>query len=55
MLIFSAIKRLKKLNKYDHSQGVIVKNKNLVAIEDNRGTQKMLKELKNKKLKIMEF
>ena len=48
--ISRGIKRLKEINNYDHTQGVIVKNKKIVAIEDNRGTQKMLKELKNKKL-----
>ena len=51
MDITRGIKKLKGINNYDHTQGVIVRDKKVVAIEDNRGTQKMLKEFKNKKLK----
>ena len=37
---------LSKLNKYSHSQGVIVRNKKIVAIEDKNGTEGMLKKCK---------
>ncbi len=49
--IQKAITTLKKLNKYNHSQGIIVKNKKIIAIEDSGGTKKMLKKcrkIKNK-------
>ena len=40
---------LSKLNKYSHSQGVIVRNKKIVAIEDKNGTEGMLKKCKKPK------
>ena len=40
-----------RLNKYNYSQGAVVRNKRLIAIEGNGGTQKLLKKLKNKKFK----
>ncbi len=49
--IKKAIKTLNKLNKYNFSQGVVVRNKKVVAIEGKDGTQKMLKRCKNKKLR----
>ena len=49
--INKAIKILNKLGKYTFSQGTIVKNKKVIAIEGKGGTQKMLKRRKGKKLK----
>ena len=49
--INKAILILNKLNKYNFSQGTVVRNKKLVAIEGIGGTQILLKKLKNKKLK----
>ena len=49
--INQAIKTLKNLNKYDFSQGTVVRNKRVVAIEGRGGTQKMLRKCKNKKYK----
>ena len=49
--INKAISILSKLNKYNYSQGAVVRNKKLIAIEGNSGTQKLLKKLKNKKFK----
>tara|TARA_Y100000816_G_scaffold100222_1_gene69836 strand:- start:1912 stop:2706 length:795 start_codon:yes stop_codon:yes gene_type:complete len=49
--INKAILILNKLNKYNFSQGTVVRNKKLVAIEGVGGTQILLKKLKNKKLK----
>ena len=41
---------LGRLGKYNFSQGVVVRNKKVVAIEGKGGTQKMLKRCKSKKL-----
>ena len=49
--INKAISILNKLNKYNFSQGAVVRNKKLVAIEGRGGTKNLLKRLKNKKLK----
>jgi UDP-2,3-diacylglucosamine hydrolase len=49
--IMKAIMTLNKLGKYSFSQGTVVRNKKIVAIEDKDGTQKMLKKCKNKKFK----
>tara|TARA_B100001057_G_scaffold82410_1_gene77976 strand:- start:395 stop:1189 length:795 start_codon:yes stop_codon:yes gene_type:complete len=49
--INKAISILNKLNKYNYSQGTVVRNKKMIAIEDSRGTQKLLKKSKNKKIK----
>ena len=49
--INKAISTLKKLNKYNFSQGVVVRNRKVVAIEGKGGTQKMLKKSKSKKFK----
>ena len=46
-----AISTLNKLNKYNFSQGSVVRNKKLIAIEGIGGTKKMLKKSKNKKFK----
>ena len=49
--INKAISILKNLNKYNYSQGTVVRNNKMIAIEDSGGTQKLLKKLKNKKFK----
>ena len=49
--IKKAIDTLKKLNKYNSSQGTVVRKKKVIAIEKSGGTQKMLLKCKNKKFK----
>ena len=49
--ITKAIKTLNKLGKYTFSQGAVVRNNKVVAIEGKGGTQKMLKQCKNKKFR----
>jgi hypothetical protein len=49
--IKKAISTLSKLDKYTFSQGTVVRNNNVVAIEDKGGTEKMLKKCRNKKFK----
>ena len=44
-----AVKTLSRLGKYTFSQGTVVRNKKVIAIEGKDGTQKMLKKCKNKK------
>ena len=46
-----AIITLTKLNKYNFSQGAVVRNKKVVAIEGKGGTEKMLKKCKSKKFR----
>ena len=50
-----AIKKLNELGKYNFSQGTVVRNKKVIAIEGKGGTQKMLKKCKTKKFKIQVF
>ena len=49
--IKKAIKTLNRLRKYTFSQGTVVRNKKVVAIEGKGGTQKMLKGCKSKKFR----
>tara|TARA_B100000963_G_scaffold353093_1_gene367262 strand:- start:907 stop:1701 length:795 start_codon:yes stop_codon:yes gene_type:complete len=49
--IKKAISILNKLGKYDYSQGTVVRNEKILAVEDSEGTQKMLKKCKNNKFK----
>ena len=49
--IKKAITTLNGLGKYNFSQGVVVKNRKVIAIEGKRGTQKMLKRCKSKKFR----
>ena len=49
--ITKAITTLNKLNKYNYSQGTVVRNKKVIAIEGNGGTEKMLKKCKRKKFR----
>ena len=49
--IKKAITTLNRLGKYNFSQGAVVRNRKVVAIEGKGGTQKMLKRCKSKKFK----
>jgi len=49
--IEKAIKTLRKLGKYNFSQGTVVRNEKVVAIEGKGGTEKMLKKCKSKKFR----
>ena len=49
--IIKAIKTLYKLDKYNFSQGTVVRNKKIIAIESKGGTEKMLKKCKSKKFR----
>ncbi len=49
--ISKAIKTLNKLGEYSFSQGAVVRNKKIIAIEGKGGTQKMLSRCKNKKFR----
>ena len=49
--IGKAIKALNKLGRYTFSQGAVVRNNKVVAIEGKGGTQKMLKRCKGKKFR----
>jgi len=49
--IRKAIKTLNTLKQYNYSQGVVVRNKKIVAIEGEGGTQKMLKKSRSKKFR----
>ena len=47
--INKAITTLNRLDKYTFSQGTVVRNKKVIAVEGKGGTQKMLKRCKSKK------
>ena len=47
--IKKAITELNRLGKYNFSQGVVVRNKKIIAIEGEGGTQKLLGKCKSKK------
>ena len=49
--IKKAIKTLKNINQYNHSQAVIVRNKKVVSVEGKGGTKKLLKKSKSKKFR----
>ena len=49
--ISKAIKTLNKLGKYSYSQGTVVRNRKVIAIEGEEGTQVMLKKSKFKKFR----
>ena len=49
--IKKAIKALGKLGKYNFSQGAVVRNNQVIAIEGKGGTDKMLMKCRNKKFK----
>tara|TARA_B100000424_G_scaffold137727_1_gene104504 strand:- start:285 stop:1079 length:795 start_codon:yes stop_codon:yes gene_type:complete len=46
--IDKAIKTLNRLNQYNYSQGTVVRNNKVIAIEGKGGTQKMLNKCKGK-------
>jgi len=48
--INKAIKEFNKINKYNHTQGIIVNNQKINAIEGKGGTEKMIKNYKSKKI-----
>jgi UDP-2,3-diacylglucosamine hydrolase len=47
--IRKAIGALNKLSMYNYSQGIVVRNKKVIAIEGKKGTQNMLSRCKNTK------
>ena len=49
--ISKAIKTLNRLGNYTFSQGTVVRNNKIIAIEGKGGTQKMLRKCKSKKFK----
>ena len=49
--IKKAITTLNRLGKYNFSQGAVVRNRKVVAIEGKSGTEKMLKKCKSKKFR----
>ena len=49
--IKKATATLNRLGKYNFSQGVVVRNRKVVAIEGKGGTEKMLRKCKSKKFK----
>ena len=49
--IMKAITTLNKLSKYNFSQGTVVRNKKVIAIEGKGGTEKMFKKCKSTKIK----
>ena len=49
--INKAIKTLNKLGKYNFSQGTVVRNNKIIAIEGRGGTEKMLIKCKSKKFR----
>ena len=49
--IKKAINTLNKLDQYSFSQGTVVRNKKIIAIEGKGGTQQMLKKCINKKFR----
>ena len=49
--IMKAISTLNKLGKYNFSQGTVVRDKKVIAIEGKDGTEQMLKKCKSKKFR----
>ena len=49
--IKKAITTLNRLGKYNFSQGAVVRNRRVIAIEGKGGTEKMLRKCKSKKFK----
>ena len=49
--IKKAITTLNNLDQFNFSQGVVIRNKKVVAVEGKDGTEKMLKKSQNKKFK----
>jgi len=49
--ITKAITTLNKLGKYNFTQGTVVRNKKIIAVEGKDGTEKMLKKCESKKFR----
>ena len=49
--IHLAVKTLNKLNGYNFSQGVVVRNNKVVSIESKSGTKKMIEKCRSKKFR----
>ena len=49
MNIKIGINTLKKINSYNHVQGLIVRNKKIISIETKKGTKKMIQSIKKDK------
>ena len=49
--INTAIKTLNRTNRYNYTQGVVVRDNKVIAIEGKNGTKKMLEKCRNKKIK----
>jgi len=49
--IIKAIKTLASLGKYNFSQGTVIRDKKVIAIEKKGGTEQMLRKCKSKKIK----
>jgi len=45
--IAKAIQTLNKINEYNFTQGIVVRNKKVIALETKTGTEQMLKKCKN--------
>ena len=51
--IKKAIKKLNSLSGFSHSQAVVARDKKIIGIEAEGGTEKLIKKCKNKKFKNM--
>ena len=51
--IKKAIKKLNNLSGFSHSQAVVARDKKIIGIEAEGGTEKLIKKCKNKKFKNM--
>ncbi len=49
--IFKGIQTLKKINSYNHTQGVIIRHKKVIAQETRKGTREMIRSLSKSKNK----
>ena len=49
--IFKGIKILKKLNSYNHTQAVIIRDNKVISLEKRKGTSAMIKSISKSKMK----
>ncbi len=49
--IHTGIKTLKKINSYDHTQAVIIRDNKVIAQETRKGTKEMIKSISKSKIK----
>ena len=47
--IFKGIKILKKINSYNHTQAVIIRNNKVISLEKRKGTKEMIKSIAKSK------